>query len=445
MIQLIRKTVASPTSFFIVGLSMLGLLLVLTLFYLASSRINEVLLDAQELAQHRYPKSRFIQRATQEDLLSNLLIRDITVYADSAERDRLLDAMRRHEESANSALAELTASTKSVEGIQGLTLLQAARQKLSAAKAEVIVAVEERLPAASDRVAILKPPLEQLRRALLDYVATAEDLQELHSHRVLEMTQESIENAEWIRRWLVAGWSVGGGILIAVGIFWRRIIREDLDERDKRIQRVIENRDTLVREVHHRIKNHLQGVLGLIEDCQSRRPEVSADLTTLHGHVLSLAAVHGLQARFLSEDILLKELLDQQVALLRRSDSNLEIVVESDSAAPPIVVASGHAVPLALALTELIINANKHGQGPIAVRQWVDSRGPHVSISNTVAHVVKLDIDSEAGFGTGLSLVKSMLIDIGELSVDASPERFTICVSLFPAHMPKSNEENSAR
>lgn len=432
MIPFIRRTpVRSPASFVIVGLSTAGLLLVLTLFYLASSRIDEVLLDAQEFSQDRYPKARLIQVAAQEDLLSILLSRDITMYADPAEWEQLLEAMQKHEDAANKAFADLKASTTTPEGKQHLTLLLAARDKLAVAKTEVIAAVKERLPTASDRVAVLKPPLEQLRRQLLVYVAAAEDLQEFHSRRVLALTEESAEHAKWIRRWLVAAWTAGGGILLAVGILWRLLIRGDIADRDKRINTLIENRDTLVREVHHRIKNHLQGILGLIEDCQSRRPDVATELTTLHGHVLSLAAVHGLQARHVTEDIMLGELLEQQVALLKRSHDNLDIAVERDGASAPLVIASRHAVPLALALTELIINASKHGQGLITVRQWIDSRGTHVTVSNHATRVAKLDIASEAGFGTGLSLVKSMLVDVGELSVESSPEQFAISVFIL--------------
>lgn len=432
MSQLLRQTpLRSVTFFVIVALSTVGLLSVLTLFYLASSRIDEVLLDAQELTQDRHLKARLIGVAVQEELLSLLLIRDVTVYAEEAERAALLAAMRKHEEGASKAYADLESSTRTAEGRLRLSLLLTARDKLAVAKAQVVLAVVDRLPTASDRVAVLRPPLEILRQHLLVYVAAAADLQDFHNRRVIELVEETTEHTKWIRRWLVAAWALAGGVLLAVGLMWRLVIRTDLADRDKRIDALTENRDTLVREVHHRIKNHLQGILGLIEDCQSRRPDVSNELSTLHGHVVALAAVHGLQARRVTEDVILGELLDQQVVLLRRSHDNLAIAIEHDDSSALRVISSRHAVPLALTLTELLINASKHGRGPIAVRLWSDGLGTHVTVSNAVDRLVTLDIVTEAGFGTGLALVKSMVVDIGDLSVVSAAGQFAISLLIY--------------
>lgn len=426
----------NATSFAIVALSTIGLVLVLTLFYLASSRIDEVLLDEQELTQDRYLKARLIGVAVQEEMLSLLLLRDVTVYADSTGRATLLARMGEHEGAAKRAYADLQSSTRTQEGHRRLSVLLTARDKLTTAKAEVTVEVVERLSAASDRAAVLRPPLETLRAHLMVYVAAAEDLQAFHNRRVIELVGETTEHAIWIRRWLVMAWAVAGVTLLAVGLIWRLLIRADLAERDNRIVGLIENRDTLVREVHHRIKNHLQGILGLIEDSQLRRPDAVSDLSTLHGHVVSLAAVHGLQARRVTEDVILGELLDEQMALLRRSHDNLMITVEHADSSALRVIPSRHAVPLALVLTELLINASKHGRGPIAVRLWTGGSNTLVSVGNAVAHKVSLNMTTEAGFGTGLSLVKSMIVGIGELSVDCSQKYFSLSVAIHDSTSP---------
>ena len=45
-----------------------------------------------------------------------------------------------------------------------------------------------------------------------------------------------------------------------------------------RLQAAIAQREVLVREVHHRIKNNLQGVAGLLQQNAARRPELAAVL-----------------------------------------------------------------------------------------------------------------------------------------------------------------------
>ncbi|MFX6277420.1 histidine kinase dimerization/phosphoacceptor domain -containing protein, partial [Acinetobacter baumannii] len=62
-----------------------------------------------------------------------------------------------------------------------------------------------------------------------------------------------------------------------------------------RLQAAISQRELLVREVHHRIKNNLQGVAGLLQQIAVRRPEVAPVLKEAVGQVQAIAQVYGLQ------------------------------------------------------------------------------------------------------------------------------------------------------
>jgi len=76
-------------------------------------------------------------------------------------------------------------------------------------------------------------------------------------------------------------------------------VAEDVTERvaaeQQRLDDAVRQRDLLVREVHHRIKNNLQGVAGLLQHMASGKPEVANQLNEIAGQIQAIAQVHGLQ------------------------------------------------------------------------------------------------------------------------------------------------------
>ena len=62
-----------------------------------------------------------------------------------------------------------------------------------------------------------------------------------------------------------------------------------------KLEAAIAQRELLVREVHHRIKNNLQGVAGLLQQIAQRRPEVASVIGEAIGQVQAIAQVYGLQ------------------------------------------------------------------------------------------------------------------------------------------------------
>lgn len=149
-------------------------------------------------------------------------------------------------------------------------------------------------------------------------------------------------------------------------------ISEDITERKQAEQRRIEaieaQRDALVREVHHRIKNSLQGVTGLLRQFAVAHPDLAPHLAAAAGQVQSVAMVHGLQGRSSSGRV---ELCD----LVRNVAASVETLMQTRIAAdvpsecdPCLLIVESDAVPVALVLNELVFNAAKHGAGGKTVR-----------------------------------------------------------------------------
>src|SRR6267142_2145463 len=78
-------------------------------------------------------------------------------------------------------------------------------------------------------------------------------------------------------------------------------IGDDVTERSaaerQRLEEAVKQRDILVREVHHRIKNNLQGVAGLLQHMAHAKPELANNLNEIAGQIQAIAQVHGLQIR----------------------------------------------------------------------------------------------------------------------------------------------------
>lgn len=119
-------------------------------------------------------------------------------------------------------------------------------------------------------------------------------------------------------------------------------------------------RNALVREVHHRIKNNLQGITGLLHQFARQHPEMADPLQQAISQVQGISVIHGLQGRADTSTVRLCELtgaIADEIGKLWQTTVAVDI--------PPhwtaCILAETEAVPIALVLNELIVNAVKHG------------------------------------------------------------------------------------
>ena len=195
-------------------------------------------------------------------------------------------------------------------------------------------------------------------------------------------------------------------------------------------------RDTLVREVHHRVKNALQGAILLMETSRQAQPEYSAAIDPAVARLYAMAAVFGLQASEGEQHVLLCKLVPEICATLAKAMAcSIEPVIETDTVRP-VQIAGNESVPIALTINELVFNAIKHGRPGEPVRVFLSSDGESASVRVVTAGAVLppgFDFESGAGIGTGLRLVKSMLRqDSARIAITSSPEGVTAELLLRP-------------
>ncbi len=191
------------------------------------------------------------------------------------------------------------------------------------------------------------------------------------------------------------------------------IVDDVTDERLSETQRLndmAEQRDKLVREVHHRIKNNLQGVAGLLQQTARLRPQIAGLLTEVVGQIQAIAQVHGLQMRArdaipLSD--MLNNVLGNAAALL---ESRLPVSF-SGNALTRTGLPEQEAVPVALVVTELATNALKYRTPGTEARAALtcSDDGAELVIANHGQLPEGFSFDKLTRSTNGLGLVKSLL------------------------------------
>ena len=172
----------------------------------------------------------------------------------------------------------------------------------------------------------------------------------------------------------------------------------------------VAHRDALIREIHHRIKNNLQGITGLLRQLAESHPETSGSINQTIGQVQSIATIHGLQERVPVGGLRLRE-LTEAVAAGVGSLWQKPIPVETPSGWTPCTIEEAEAIPLALILNELLSNAVKHGgrDGQVKIMLGTGQRPDSIRVAICNAGQLPPDFDFEHNTGTGLQLVKSLM------------------------------------
>jgi PAS domain S-box-containing protein len=115
-------------------------------------------------------------------------------------------------------------------------------------------------------------------------------------------------------------------------------------------------RDLLVAELSHRVKNTLATVISIAHQSFSRGPSIEDARRSFDGRIRALAQTHGRLAEGNWSGASLETMVDDELAPYRREDGgNVQI------SGPRITLSPKHAVVLGMALHELATNAAKYG------------------------------------------------------------------------------------
>ena len=224
-----------------------------------------------------------------------------------------------------------------------------------------------------------------------------------------------------------------------------RDISDLKQEEAVRIAAVQRERDTLIREVHHRIKNHLQGVVGLLRQHEIDEPAVVEALEEAIGQIRAIAVVHGLYSGAVTSDVRLCSVVAAIAAAAPRPLTTRLGACLTTGRPCPMRVHDEEAVPLALVLNELITNAVKHGVGEVRVEVGDTPPGATVTIRNAGRLQAPFDWQEGVGLGTGLRLVRRLLPRPGAtLEIFEGPAGVVTRLALSPSVVSREEEGDPA-
>ncbi|WAT19289.1 CHASE domain-containing protein [Aurantiacibacter sp. MUD11] len=193
-------------------------------------------------------------------------------------------------------------------------------------------------------------------------------------------------------------------------------------------------RNSLTRELNHRVKNTLANVLSIIALTRRRADDVEEFATGLDGRIRALSATHDLLTQSDWGSTPVKAVIDAE--LLPYAHGGDHVV---DLTGPEVELAPNDALSLGLAVHELATNAAKYGAlsqpgGKVEVSwkmvsdsvvrvEWVESGGPPVAQ------------DRSRGFGTDL-IERIVAHELGQpVELDFKPEGVR-CVLMIPVRRP---------
>ena len=181
-----------------------------------------------------------------------------------------------------------------------------------------------------------------------------------------------------------------------------------------RLTHAIHQRDALVREVHHRIKNNLQGVVGLLRQKIRKFPAVAPGIEEAIVQLQTVAVVYGLQGTRADGLLGLAEMVEAICASAEGLIGGQVDLTFERKTSRPACVAGSEAVSMAVALNELVFNALKHqsalaGKKRAQVVLYETRDAAEIRISNRGRLPKGFDYAAGRALGNGLELVRTLL------------------------------------
>ncbi|MFP4332273.1 MAG: 7TM diverse intracellular signaling domain-containing protein [Campylobacterales bacterium] len=210
---------------------------------------------------------------------------------------------------------------------------------------------------------------------------------------------------------------------------------DDLKVANIKLKSMIQERETLLRELHHRVKNNLQIIIGMlfIQIKKSLNKEGSEMLNELLGRIKSMALVHELlyssdSTTQIPTDVYFEKLISSVIAGMHTKHIEVKKEIED------VYLSAEESVAVGTILTEVVTNSIKHA--------FANVERPYISISlrsKDGMHILEIadngcgiDENAEKSEGFGMKIIQKTSRSLKNSSVKYYKDRKN---SLFTFYM----------
>ncbi len=355
--------------------------------------------------------------------------RQLTYALLDIERRRQAEARIEETQASLQRIIEAAPMAITVRDARTLTILQA---NLAAARS-VDRTIDQLLGLSPEE--IFEPGMAAQRRLDME-----------HALRASSVTQREYQipmNGEvrvWDARYLplaAPGQAADQLLLVATDVTEQRAAEQ------AKFDEAIAQREMLVKEVHHRIKNNLQGVAGLLQQIATRKPEMASAMSEVVGQVQAIAQVYGLQVGS-GGPLQVTGVVEAIAGSVQRTFGHPIAFAVQGEHPEHWVLPEAESIPIALTLNELLTNAVKHTAAQHCAAPLADTALPAVEctlicdedgvrivIRNRARLADGFNLARVSGGISGLGLVRALLPRrCAQLGIEQNLEHVVATISI---------------
>ncbi len=268
-------------------------------------------------------------------------------------------------------------------------------------------------------IARFEANLQYERQRVTDRISQANQRLQREVAYQMQLGIEKERTRSW---WWISGFAailaVGGGLaVIIIRRQNRRLVTQNglIQDQNRSIQNTLEEKEVLLREVHHRVKNNLQVMVSLLEMQASKVEDLNAieALLTSKGRVQAMSLIHKkLYQQSNITDVNFGEYLTQLVVAIEGLHG-VGTKVETTFDLVECRFGIDTAVPLGLILNELITNAYKYAfvgraEGRLSLSLLQNSEGTYDLEVQDDGNGLPQGFDLDQSDTMGLQLVEGL-------------------------------------
>lgn len=195
-----------------------------------------------------------------------------------------------------------------------------------------------------------------------------------------------------------------------------RMLENTVKKRTEQLQEMVEQRELLLKEVHHRVKNNLQVISSLLEMQASRTEDknVKDAITESQNRVLSIAFIH--QNLYQHDDLKgaeIRSFLNELIAHIRQVFELEDCVIKVLKKVPHLFLNFDAAIPLGLIINELLTNSYKYAfvgraNGQIRIELKPLDNGAYYFMYQDNGVGIPVNFDFNQSNSLGLKLIRQL-------------------------------------